>query len=139
DDTVVLVGNIHPFVPKIKEKTQKLYILEKNPRLREPNVLPDIAAEEVLPSADVVIITGTALANGTIDRLLELSKNAREKGLAGPTASVFPDPLFKHGVTLIGCIKVTDGEKIMQTISEGGGTPNFKTACKHIIIKPRYY
>jgi len=139
DDNVVLVGNIHPFVPKIKEKTEKLYILEKNPMLRESNVLPDVAAEEVLPGADVVIITGTALVNGTIDRLLELSKDAREKGLAGPTASVFPDPLFKHGVTLIGGIKVADGEKIMQIISEGGGTPNFKTACKHIIVKPRHY
>ena len=33
-DTVALVGNIHPFVPKIKEKTEKLFILERNPRLR---------------------------------------------------------------------------------------------------------
>jgi len=139
DDTVVLVGNIHPFVPKIKEKTEKLFILEKNPRLRGPDVLPDVAAEEVLPRADIVIITGTALANGTIDRLLELSKDAREKGLAGPTASVFPDPLFKHGVTLIGGIKITDSEKIMQIISEGGGTPNFKVACKQIVVKPRRF
>ncbi len=138
DDTVVLVGNIHPFVPKIKEKTEKFFILEKNPRLREPNVLPDVAAEEVLPYADIVIITGTTLANGTIDRLLELSKDAREIGLVGPTASVFPDPLFKHGVTLIGGIKVTAGEKIMQIISEGGGTPNFKAACKYITVKPRH-
>jgi uncharacterized protein (DUF4213/DUF364 family) len=138
DDTVVLVGNIHPFVPKIKEKTEKLYILEKNPRLRKPNVLPDVAAEEVLPHADIVIITGTTLANGTIDRLLELSKDAREIGLVGPTAGVFPDPLFKHGVTLIGGIKITDGEKIMQIISEGGGTPNFKAACKYITVKPRH-
>ena len=85
-----------------------------------PNVLQDTAAEEVLPRADVVIITGTALANGTIDRLLELSKNAREKGLVGPTASIFPDPIFRHGVTLIGGVRVTDGEKIIQIISEGG-------------------
>lgn len=135
-DTVVLVGNIHPFVPKIKEKTQKLYILEKNPRLREPKGLPDFAAEEVLPSADIVIITGTTLANGTIDHLLALSKNAREKSLVGPSASVFPDPLFERGVTLIGGIQVTDSEKIMQIISEGGGTPSFGVACKRIVIKP---
>ncbi len=98
-----------------------------------------MAAEEVLLCADIAIITGTALANGTIDRLPELSKNTRQKGLTGPTASVFPDPLFKHGATLIGGIKVADGEKIMQIISEGGGTPNFKTACKNIIVKPRHY
>ncbi len=137
-DTVVMVGNIHPFVRKIKEKTDKFYILEKNPRLREAGILPETAAEEVLPLANVAVITGTTLANGTIDHILELSKGAREIGLVGPSASVLPDPLFKHGVTIIGCIKVTDGEKIMQVISEGGGTPNFKIASKSVILRPRH-
>lgn len=136
DDTVVLVGYIHPFIPRIKKKCQKLYIIERNPRLRGLNALPEVAADEIIPTADVVIITGTTLANGTIDHLLDLSKNAREKSLAGPTASVFPDPLFEHGVTLIRCIQVTDSEKIMQIISEGGGTPSFGVACKRIVIKP---
>ncbi|MEM2103773.1 MAG: DUF364 domain-containing protein [Candidatus Bathyarchaeia archaeon] len=138
NDTVVLVGNIHPFIPKVKEKTGNIFILERNPRLREPNVLPDTAAEEILPLATIAIITGTALANGTIDRLLELSKNARTVGLVGPTASVYPDPLFKHGVTIVGGVKIVDGEKLLQIISEGGGTPSFKKACRQIVIKARW-
>lgn len=137
EDTVVLVGNIRPFISKIKEKTKKLFILEKNTRLHGSNVLPEIAAEEVLPRADIVIITGSTLANGTIDRLLQLSKNAREVGIVGPTASVYPEPLFKHGVTLLGGINIKDGEKMLQIISEGGGTPSFKIACDYITIKPR--
>jgi uncharacterized protein (DUF4213/DUF364 family) len=99
---------------KLKKKRGKIFILERNPRLREPNIFPDTATEEILPLATVAIITGTALANGTIDRLLDLSKDSREIGLAGPTASVFPDPLFKHGVTLIDGIKIMDGEKIFK-------------------------
>jgi uncharacterized protein (DUF4213/DUF364 family) len=63
--------------PKNQRKSEKLYIFGKNPRLREPNVLPGVAAEEVLPCTDIAIITGKALANGTTDRLLELSKNTR--------------------------------------------------------------
>jgi uncharacterized protein (DUF4213/DUF364 family) len=137
DDTVALVGNIRPFISKIKEKTKKLSILEKKPRLHGSNVLPEAAAEEILPYADVIIITGSTLANGTIDRLLQLPKNAREVGLVGPTASVYPEPLFKHGVTLLGGIDVKDGEKALQIISEGGGTPSFKIACNYITIKPR--
>lgn len=136
-DTVALVGNIHPFVPKIMEKTRNIFILERNPRLREANVFPDTAAEEIMPQATVAIITGTALANGTIDRLLELSKNAKEVALVGPTASMLPDPLFKHGVTIIGSIKITDNEKILQVVSEGGGTPSFKNVCKQITIRPK--
>lgn len=137
DDIVVLIGNIHPFIPKIKEKTSKIFILERNPRLRETNVLPDTAAEEILPQATVAIITGTALANGTIDHLLKLSKTAREVALVGPTASTLPDPLFRNGVTAIGGIKITDGERILQVVSEGGGTPSFKGSCKQIVIRAK--
>ena len=137
DDTVVLVGNIRSFVPKILKNTSNVFILERNPRLREANAFPDTAAEEVLPQATIAIITGTALANGTIDRLLELSKNAREVALAGPTANMLPDPLFRHGVSVIGSIKITDYEKVMQVVSEGGGTPSFKRACKQITIRPK--
>ncbi|MEM3797662.1 MAG: DUF364 domain-containing protein [Candidatus Bathyarchaeia archaeon] len=137
NDIVVLVGNIHPFIPKIMEKTRNIFIIERSPKLREANVFPDTAIEEILPQATVAIITGTALANGTIDRLLELSRTAREVALVGPTASMLPDPLFRHGVSIIGSIKITDSEKILQVVSEGGGTPSFKGACKQITIKPK--
>lgn len=139
NDIVVLVGNINPFIPKIMEKTRNIFVLERNPRLRGTNVFPDTAAEEILPQATVAIITGTALANGTIDRLLDLSKNAREVALVGPTANMLPDPLFKHGVSIIGGIKITDAEKVLQIVSEGGGTPSFKEACKQITIKPKQH
>jgi len=137
DDTVVLVGNLHPFIPRIEEKARRLFILERNPQLRGRGVLPDTASEEILPLADVAIITGTVLANGTIDRLLELSRNAREIGLVGPTASVFPDPLFEHGVTVLGGIRVTDSKRMMQIIAEGGGMPQLKVASKRLVIKPK--
>ncbi|MEM0010151.1 MAG: DUF364 domain-containing protein [Candidatus Bathyarchaeia archaeon] len=137
DDTVVLVGNIYPFIPKIIDKTRKIFILERNPRIRGANIFPDVASEDILPGATVVIITGTALANGTIDRLLELSRTAREVALVGPTASILPDPLFRHGVTAIGCVRIVDNERILQIVSEGGGTPSFKGACKQIVIRPR--
>lgn len=137
DDVVVLVGNIRPFISKIRERTDKVFVLERSPRMRDVGVYPDVAAEELLPRASIAIITGTALANGTIDRLLELSKNAREVALVGPTASTLPDPLFKHGVTVIGGVKVIDSERAMQVVSEGGGTPGLKEACKQVVIRSR--
>ncbi|WP_309493659.1 DUF364 domain-containing protein [Candidatus Hecatella orcuttiae] len=134
-DTVAMVGNIKPFIPAIKSKTRSLYILERNP-MREENVFPDLAGEEIIPKASVVIITGSAIANGTIDRLLELSRKAREIAISGPSASLIPDPLFCRGVKLIGGIRVTDPEKLFQIIAEGGGTPQIKPAVRFTIIKP---
>lgn len=136
EDTVVLVGTICPFIPLIKERAKSLLILERDYRLRVgEEMLPDTACEEVFPKADVVIITGSTLVNGTIDRLLYLCKSARAVGLAGPTASILPDHLFEHGVTITGGIKVVDAQGILRVISEGGGVPQFKGTCRQIIIR----
>jgi len=135
DDTVALVGNIRPIVPDIRSKAGKLYIFERGGIIDE-DVLPDVASEELLPKADVVIITGTAIANGTIDRLLELSRGARYIALIGPSATVVPDPLFERGVSAIAGVIVVDSEKAMQIVSEGGGTPQLKAAVKFVVIEP---
>lgn len=134
NDTVVLVGNIRPFVPVIKSKASLLYILERNPK--EEGILPDIACEEVLPKADVVIITGSTIANGTLDRLIELSGEAREVAVSGPTASFIPDPLFRRGVDFLGGVQINNVEKMFQIIAEGGGTPQLKVAVEFVVIKP---
>jgi uncharacterized protein (DUF4213/DUF364 family) len=136
DDTVALVGYIRPFVPVIRSKTRKLYVMEKNPRVEGEDVLPETACMEIVPKADIVIITGTAIVNGTIDHLLELSRNAREVAVAGPTASMIPDPLFKRRVTLMGGIKIINPERLLQVISEGGGVPQFKETYKQYVIRP---
>ncbi len=137
DDTVAMAGYIRPFIPFIRSKAKTLYIMERNPRVQDEDVLPDSACSEIIPKADIVIITGTAVANGTIDTLLELSRNAREVAVVGPTASMIPDPLFKRGATMMGGISVTNSERLLQVISEGGGVPQFKNACRQMVIRPR--
>lgn len=95
-----------------------------------------MASEELLPNASVVIITGTAIANGTIDRLLELSRGARYIALIGPSATVVPNPLFERGVSAIAGVIAVDSERVMQIVSEGGGTPQLKAAVKFVVIEP---
>ncbi|MEM3733889.1 MAG: DUF364 domain-containing protein [Nitrososphaerales archaeon] len=136
DDTVSLVGNIRPIVSTIRSKARKLYIFERG-RIIDEGVLPDTACEELLPQSDIVIITGTAIANGTIDRILELSRESRYIALIGPSATVIPDPLFDCGVSAIAGVIVVDPEKAMQIVAEGGGTPQLKTAVKFVVIKPK--
>ncbi len=136
-DVVALVGYIQPFVNPIRAKTKKLYILERTPARRDEGVLPDTACDQILPLCDVVLITGTAIANGTIDHLLELPSKARQVVIIGASAGILPDVLFERGVTAVGGVKVLDAAKMMQVISEGGGTPALKSAVQFISIKPR--
>lgn len=136
-DVVVFVGRIDPLVKRIQGKVNEIYILERDLMRREIGILPDTACEEVLPKASVAILTGTTLVNGTIDRLIELSKEARETAVVGASASVLPDPLFKRGVTIVGGIKVLDPNKLLQIVAEGGGTQQLKAAAEFINLRSK--
>lgn len=66
---------------------RELVVLERDP---SGDDLPDPAAEYELPSCDLVIITGTTVANKTLPRLLSLASNARVV-LVGPTTPFAPE------------------------------------------------
>ena len=134
NDTVVMVGNIKPFKPVFMSKAKILHILERSP-YKEEGVLPDTACEQLVPEADIVVITGSTLANGTLDRLLELAENARIVAIVGPTASCLPEPLFRRGVKYIGGIRIRDADMAMQILSEGGGTPQLRRAGEFVTFK----
>lgn len=135
NDAVAFVGRMIPLIKRVQMKVTKIYVLERELTRREVGVLPDTACEEILPKASVAIITGTTIANGTIDRLIELSKGAREIAVAGASASVLPDPLFERGVTIIGGIEVRDRNKLLQIIAEGGGTQQLKRAVEFVNLR----
>jgi hypothetical protein len=136
-DVVAMVGHLAPMVKPVRARVKRLHILERSLTRRDGGILPDTACDQVLPRADVVIITGTTLANGTIDHLLELSKRAKEVAVVGPSAGILPEVLFEHGTTIVGGIKVTDTDKMMQIVSEGGGVPSLMEAIKFICFRPK--
>lgn len=110
---VAVVGHF-PWIPKLRESIQNLWVLEQ--RIREGD-LPAREAERVLPKCNVVGITGTAFINHTIESLLSLCKNAYVI-LIGPTSPLSPI-LFEHGIDAICGSKVIDQNKLIRSISEG--------------------
>jgi len=115
EDTVAMVGHIKPFAKAFRSRAREVNILERSPH-REEGVLPDTACEAIIPEADVVVITGSALVNGTM---------------------CLPDPLFRMGVDYAGGIRINDPDKAMQILSEGGGTPQLKGAGEFITYRAR--
>jgi len=136
EDTVAMVGHIKPFAKAFRSRAREVNILERSPH-REEGVLPDTACEVIIPQADIVVITGSALVNGTMERLLQLARDARTIALVGPTISCLPDPLFRMGVDYAGGIRIDDPDKAMQILSEGGGTPQLKGAGEFITYRAR--
>jgi uncharacterized protein (DUF4213/DUF364 family) len=90
-DRVALVGAFVPFIKALKARVTDLWVVDKH---REALKADELAfwrapahAPEVLGQADVVLITGSALVEGSLEALLAAARKARTVVLAGPTAS----------------------------------------------------
>lgn len=137
-DRVAMVGSFAPFIKLLKGQVAVLRVVDKHPEALKADergfwVAPDRAAE-ALEDASVVIITGSALVEGGLDALLDATRNARDVVLAGPTASPWPPPFFARGVTVLGGIRVLDGARMLQLVSEGGSGYFFDTIAEKVCI-----
>ena len=110
---IAIVGHF-PWIPQLREVAKKLWVIEQRPRKDD---LPAEAADEILPQADVVGITGTAFINHTAEKLLNLSQTSFVV-MIGPTSPLSPI-LFDYGVDVIAGAKVVDTEKAILCLSEG--------------------
>jgi uncharacterized protein (DUF4213/DUF364 family) len=110
---IAIVGHF-PWIPKLRRIARTLWVIEQRPQEGD---LPAEAAEEVLPQADVIGITGTSFENHTIDRLLDLSKN-RFVVILGPTTPLSP-VLFDYGVDILAGTEVVKPDKTIRSISQG--------------------
>ena len=104
-------------------------------RRTTPGTLPDAAAEYVLPRADWVFLTGSAIANKTLPRLLELSRRATVV-LLGPSVPWMLE-WADFGVDYLAGVAVRDTERLMQIAAEGGGTRIFEDAVDYRVLSLR--
>ncbi|MFC1972217.1 Rossmann-like domain-containing protein [Chloroflexota bacterium] len=109
DKVIATVGYFPPVVRRFSSLAKEIRVIE---RREMPNAYPPEKAEEVLESASVVIITGSALTYGGMESYLEYSKNARHVIVLGPTSSMNPQPFFKRGTSVVGGIEILDNEKL---------------------------
>jgi uncharacterized protein (DUF4213/DUF364 family) len=110
---IAIVGRF-PWTPKLRMIARTLWVIEQRPQEGD---LPAEAAEEVLPQADVVGLTGTSFINHTVDRLLVLSKNSFVV-ILGPTTPLSP-VLFDYGVDILAGVTVVEPDKTIRSISQG--------------------
>lgn len=111
---VVIIGHF-PFVPRLREAVDELWVIEKNPHEGD---LPEAEAEKLIPRADVIGITGTAFTNHTIEGLLKLCRPQAYVVMVGDSAPLSP-VLFDHGINAISGTKVIDPQLALNCVSQG--------------------
>lgn len=112
DKKIAIVGHF-PWISKLRNIAKKLWVIEQNPQEGD---LPSEAADEILPQADVIAITGSSFINHTVERLLTSSKG-RFTVMLGPTTPLSP-VLFDFGVDVLAGVKIIEPEKVICSISE---------------------
>jgi hypothetical protein len=117
---VAIVGHFS-WVPKLRSIARNLWVIEQSPQEGD---LPAEAAQEILPQAHIVGITGTSFINHTLERLLDMANNSFTI-LIGPT-SPLSSVLFDYNVDAIAGVKVDEPEKTIRSISEGAIFPQVK-------------
>ncbi len=129
---VGVVGHF-PFVEKLRAAGCCVTVFEYQ---QQEGDLPAAAEEYLLPEQDIVAITGCALTNHSLPRLLELSRPAWTM-LIGPSTPLSVI-LFDYGVdALAGCI-ATDPDALAEVVREGGGVHDFRSCVRFITLrKPR--
>jgi hypothetical protein len=112
--SVALVGHF-PFIPKLRDKVGRLWVIEQRPSQGE---YPASAAADLIPQADVVALTGSALINHTLEGLLALCRRESLVMILGPSTPLSP-VMFEHGAAMVSGARVTDEAAVLRTAAQG--------------------
>jgi len=140
-EKTVVVGALVPMIKKLIVGKCDFKILEQDARtLKEREMkyyVPAEDADKYVPDADLLVITGVTVLNGTLSHLLEIAKEGAEIIVTGPTASMIPDVFFEKGVTMTGGTIVTDADGLLDIIAEAGSGYHFfgKYAERAVVYK----
>lgn len=129
-DHVAMVGLFRPLVNRIEQTGAKLTIIEQDKAL--PNVLSFQSRGNILKTCNVAVITATSILNNTLETILNDLENPRWVSIIGPSTPVCRDIFAGTAVTHLGGSVVLDRSKVLQIVSEGGGTPSLRPYLKFV-------
>ncbi len=140
-ETVVVVGAFVPFLKELKRRGQPYLVLEQDSRTLKAEELPFFRpaekADEVVPEADVLLVTGTTLINDTLDHLLALAKPHCRVAMVGPTVGLLPDAFLRRGAQILGSIEIRRPDEFLDVLAEGGSGYHFlgRSAEKVVLVR----
>jgi uncharacterized protein len=133
DETVTLIGAFGPYIRRLKMMGNPFFIVEKNPQTLRSDEMkyfkPESKISSALEKSNVVIITGTAIVNHTIDPILSSFTNGKRTAIIGPTASMIPDAFFKKGVQVMAGVRILNPDGMIEILKQGGSAYHLLKDC----------
>ncbi len=129
-EKVAMVGLFSPLTERIRATGAILTVIEKNPQRLE--LLSSQEKQRALQDCDIAIITATTLLNNTLEEIIGALGSPRLVAIMGPSTPLMPDIFQSTPVTHLGGAVVADPARVMQIISEGGGTPALRPYLRFV-------
>lgn len=120
EDHVVMVGLFKPLIPRIKSITSHLTVIEKD--LSRGEAVPLEKGQDALKDCTVLLITATSIMNNTLEQTLNTLGSPRRVVLLGPSTPLAKEIFLDTPVNHLAGSRVKDPERVLQIVSEGGGT-----------------
>jgi uncharacterized protein (DUF4213/DUF364 family) len=107
-----------PFInAEIRPHARQVWVFEQQPQADE---LDSSAIQTVLPQADLVAITGSAIINHTIDLILPFTRPDSTVVILGPSTPL-STKLLKYGITAIFGVRVINLQEVIDSVLAGEG------------------
>lgn len=123
DHNVAIVGHF-PFVERVRQAAAECWVLEQQPH---PGDISANRADEVLPRADVVALTGTSLINHTFEDLMGHCRPDAFVLVLGPSTPLSP-VLFDAGADAVSGTLVIDPQRVLRSVGQGATFRQIKRA-----------
>jgi len=132
-ETVSLIGAFGPYIRRLKMMGNPFFIIEKNPQTLRADEMkyfrPESQMVSTLERSDVLIMTGTAIVNHTIDSILQSINRGKRTAIIGPTASMVPDAFFERGVQVMAGIRIFAPDLMIKILKQGGSGYHLLQGC----------
>jgi hypothetical protein len=126
---LAVVGHF-PFTELLRSVCRELWVFERAGRLR-PGDLEESSMDELLPHAEVVAVTGSAVLNHTVEAIIGRMRPDAFTVMLGPSTPLATCLLARGFDVLCGTV-VEDPEAVVRAVSEGAVTdqiPGVRRVC----------
>lgn len=125
-ERTVVIGRF----PRVTERHPGIAVVEREPR---PGEHPESALETLLPRAEFVAVTASTIVNGSLPRILALSRNAFIL-MIGPSTPLSP-ALFDLGVGALSGFVAEDIDRLANAVTEGGAVAALRPFGRYVTIE----
>ena len=136
-ERIGLIGAFGPYIRRLKNMGNPFFVVEKNAQTLRSDEMkyyrPEAEMALALDKSDVVIITGTAIVNHSIDAILSLLKEKHRAAIIGPTASMIPDAFFRRGVRVMAGVQILNPDLMIRILKQGGSAYHLLQECSEKI------